>query len=174
MLARFQYLAAQIEGRYGPQTVPASEELLLVADILREVCARTVFDEREFPEAKPGEGILHALAVSPTGGASIYLVSDGVGVSSPPHGHLTWSVIVGIRGVERNTIFRRAEDGERVVEAVSSKDVGPGQVLTLSASEIHATAVAGGQPRFHVHLYGSSLSSLPPFASRCFEARGAV
>lgn len=105
---------------------------------------------------------LHVVAGKP----ALYLVSDGAGVTSPPHGHGTWAVIAGLSGTERNIVYAR-DDAAGVLRPLRSVDVGAGEVLCLRTDAIHATVAAGNRPTFHLHLYGRPLDELPPFASRC-------
>jgi predicted metal-dependent enzyme (double-stranded beta helix superfamily) len=127
-------------------------------------------DTSLFPPARPGEECLYELAVDSQGGPSLYLVSDGVGVSSPPHEHQTWAVIVGIRGSEFNVIYRPAPElGQRCAVVVSECIVGPGDVFAMLPGEIHGIDDARGiHPTYHIHLYGRPLSSLPRLESRLY------
>jgi predicted metal-dependent enzyme (double-stranded beta helix superfamily) len=168
--AALQAFVAQLERRFGSRLDLSPADLLCVAEDLVGLCRGLAFNQLDLPEAGPGQELLHNLAVSPRGGPSIYLVSDGPGVTSRPHEHKTWAVIVGIRGCEINTKFRRVAEDSRQVVAVDSVSVGAGQYLLLLPTEIHATAVVGERATFHLHLYGSALHALPPFQSRCFEA----
>jgi predicted metal-dependent enzyme (double-stranded beta helix superfamily) len=160
--------------RIGPAFEPGPADLRDLSEDLLRLCRKLDFNQLDLPEAGPGQEFLHHLAVSPVGGPSIYLVSDGPGVTSPPHEHKTWAVIVGIRGCEINTRFERLDVGSRQVVAADSVNVGAGQWLLLSPEQIHATAVLGEQATFHLHLYGAALHTLPPFKSRCFEAVSAA
>lgn len=156
--------------RFGRESIPGDADLRRIADGLVRLCHELDVDTLGLPEARPGQEVLHHLAVSPVGGPSAYLVSDGAGVSSPPHEHGTWAVIVGLRGVEINTRFERVAAHSRQVRATETVQVGAGQVLILASSDIHSTEVLGERATCHVHLYGSALGALPPFASRSFEA----
>jgi len=151
---------------YGPD--PSEAQLLEAAGDLLAVCEAQRAFLCTFESAKPGEERLYELAVGSEAVPSIYLVSDGQGLVSPPHEHCTWAVIVGIRGSELNTFFHRPSASSRTVAPEHSIGVGPGEFLTLQAAAIHSTATQGNEATFHVHLYGRPLSMLPPFASRCF------
>ncbi len=161
---------AKLGESFGRESVPGDSDLRRIADELVRLCHELDVDTLGLPQALPGQEVLHELAVSPAGGPSAYLVSDGAGVSSPPHEHGTWAVIVGLRGVETNTRFERVAANSRQVRAIETVQVGAGQVLILSSTDIHVTDVSGERATYHVHLYGSALAVLPPFASRCFEA----
>ncbi len=168
-----QSFVAQLERRFDPRVEPTLADLQLIAEDLLALSRGLDFGHLDVQEAGLGQELVHSLAVSPSGGPSIYLVSDGPDVTSPPHEHKTWAVIVGIRGCELNTKFQRLGATSRQVIAVDSVNVGAGQALVMLPAEIHATSVLGVQATFHLHLYGSALHALPPFTSRCFVASAA-
>jgi predicted metal-dependent enzyme (double-stranded beta helix superfamily) len=119
--------------------------------------------------AAPGQERLHTIAETASGGPALYAVSDGAGVVSAPHEHLTWVVIVGLRGTEVNTLFRRADRSTRGIVYEREVAVGAGDLLVLDAAQIHSTRVEGAASTVHLHLYGRALSALPPFSRRCFD-----
>lgn len=116
-----------------------------------------------------GQELLYPLAVDGAGGPSLYLVSDAPGVMSPPHEHQTWAVIVGLSGVETNTLFAHSAHVHRGLAKVSDVVVGTGDIFCMRASDVHATCVEGAQSSYHLHVYGRPLSRLASFASRCYE-----
>lgn len=126
----------------------------------------TLLAER-YPPAPLGEERLFPLVV--TNGPSLYLVSDGAGVVSPPHHHATWAVIVGLAGVERNTAFEIVSQDPPVATAVSTRDLGAGDSHLMTALQIHGTFVPGNESSYHLHLYGRALNSLASFPARCFS-----
>ncbi len=168
MIPTFQVFAAKLGQQFALNQTPTPEQLQTIAAELLALCQTTVFSAEQYPAAEPGKEQLHALAVSDSGGPSVYLVSDGVGVTSPPHEHQTWAVIVGLRGVERNIQYGRLPGEQRSVAQQGIVDVGAGAYWCLAESDIHATDVVGDQPTYHVHLYGRALAALPAFAQRCF------
>lgn len=134
-----------------------------IAAVLERLARSPHWNGPAWRKASPGDECLHEVAVTP-GLASLYLVSDGAGVVSPPHGHGTWAVIAGIHGNEANMMYRESGDGR--VAAIDRRVVGPGDSLILTASAIHSTEVVGAASTFHLHLYGRPLSELAPFESR--------
>lgn len=148
---------------------PTVHELQSIGDALRQLSAE--IDAAAIGDliAAPGQERLYPIAVSASGGPSLYLVSDGAGTASAPHEHQTWVAIVGLRGLELNTIFRRADTATRAIVREREEAVGPGGLLVLDAAQIHATRVDGEGSTVHLHLYGRALSALPPFPERCFD-----
>jgi len=141
-----------------------------IAERLRIFANSPVWQHASYREAVAGEELLYELALSPRNGPSLYLVSDGAGVVSPPHCHKTWAVIAGIHGHELNHRYTVNSVGRRTVNRAAEANVGPGQVLVLGEEDIHSTEVHGVGPTYHLHLYGLPLHELPAFASRCYLA----
>jgi predicted metal-dependent enzyme (double-stranded beta helix superfamily) len=109
---------------------------------------------------------LHEAAGRP----SLYLVSDGPGVRSDPHGHCTWAVIVGLGGNELNVLYQHDGAVPGTVTPVSETALKAFDALYLPPTAIHATLAADDVPTYHLHLYGRPLRELPPYPSRCFVA----
>ena len=147
---------------------PGSATLAEIAERLGEFARSPVWLANPFRKAAAGEELVYELAVRAGGHPSLYLVSDGAKVTSPPHCHGTWAIIVGIRGQELNHRYTLQSAEERTVARGSAVAVGPGQVLTLDRDAIHSTEVQGNSATFHLHLYGKALNELPSFQSRRF------
>lgn len=158
----------RVQGMLLPAS-PSEEQLGIVAEALCRLACSPAWQHCPYHEAVAGEELLYELAVSADNGPSLYLVSDGATVVSPPHGHGTWAVIVGIRGREVNHLYVVSAGDDRVVVRTSTVEIGPGEALVLSPREIHSTAVAGDHATFHLHLYAQPLHSLPSFESRCYS-----
>ena len=127
-----------------------------------------LLDREQYPVAEPGQELVYPL-LEKQDGPSIYLVSDGPGTSSPPHEHQTWALIAGIDGHELNTYYSVNGPGTREVTSIAALTIGPGEFVVLDPSTIHATSVAGAASTYHLHLYGRSLTSLPPFSLRTYQ-----
>jgi predicted metal-dependent enzyme (double-stranded beta helix superfamily) len=168
-------LALRVIAEFLTRTVTAlhrrgvsEASLAAVAEDLRRLAAELALPPADFPPAGPGQERVYELAEDPGGGAALYLVSDAPCTVSPPHEHLTWAVIVGIRGVEANTLYRITDPERREVEVCGEAAVGAGQALVLPEGAIHSTAVLGPTATYHLHLYGKPLRSLPPFGERTY------
>jgi len=159
-----------VQRLHALQQQPA--DLLDIADRLLLFANSSAWHTAPYRQAVQGEELLYELVRSEGNGPSLYLVSDGEGVVSPPHCHGTWAVIAGIRGQELNYRYTVQSSEKRTAVRVGEVEVGPGQVLTLGAEDIHSTEVSDGGPTFHLHLYGRSLNELPSFESRCYTVAG--
>jgi predicted metal-dependent enzyme (double-stranded beta helix superfamily) len=143
-----------------------SDALSLLAQDLAALGTRLQPDR--FPRAQPGEELVYPL-IEQSQGPSLYIVSDGVGTSSPPHEHQTWALIVGLAGNEMNTFYSLSTAEPDVPIPAHRRNVSAGDFVVLDSSAIHSTSVAGTEPTYHLHLYGRALSSLPPFAARSYQ-----
>lgn len=154
-------------------TDPEYSQLQPMGQALKSICMAKGFATGLFRQADPGEELMYPLSVDPNGGPSAYLVSDGIGVDTPPHDHHTWAVIVGLRGTEYHLFYRRLDNTSHTVINTAECAVATGDILVMEKSEVHAIDAGRGQhPTWHVHLYGRAQSKLPDFASRCYEVSG--
>lgn len=159
-----------IDARFSGTTL-TPEQLQLIAKELLDFCTEVSWDPSNYRPANLGEALLYELAVHSQGGPSLYLVSDGVGVSTPPHERQTWAVIVGIQGEEYNILYRTGNTREKEVSRIAECRIGPGDVFVMEPHDIHAIDdTRGKHPTYHVHLYGCPLASLSSFESRCYVA----
>jgi len=95
-----------------------------------------------------------------------YSIIGGVwrpGQSTPIHDHLTWALIGVYGGEERETLFRRVDDGsdpkkarlERVDERTNKK----GHVTVLGHSGIHRVDNVSLKAAFSIHIYGRDIGN---------------
>ena len=163
------YMSAQ-----GNLDEPSKEQLDSIAQRLVQLATNPDWQKCTYRLANPHEELLYELAVSPNHGPSLYLVSDGQFVASPPHEHNTWAVIAGIRGNEINRIYKIQSISPKVAFELAVVEIRYGESLILRTNEIHSTEVNSSGASFHLHLYGRPLHTLPSLDSRTYRiARGA-
>jgi predicted metal-dependent enzyme (double-stranded beta helix superfamily) len=83
------------------------------------------------------------------------------GQTTPIHDHLTWVVIGTYEGEERETLYRRTDDGynpsfaklEKVKERVNQK----GDVTVLGEAGIHRVDNISDKPLWSIHVYGRDI-----------------
>jgi predicted metal-dependent enzyme (double-stranded beta helix superfamily) len=92
--------------------------------------------------SEPGLAVLHTV-VNP-------------GFVSPPHEHRTWAVIGVYEGQEDNTFYRLMADSRRI-EQTGSRNLKPGEVLTLDPDAIHRIANPLGSKLIALHVYGKNI-----------------
>ena len=111
---------------------------------------------------KYGMGDLE-LYQAPDDGLLIVLGAWQSGHGVPPHDHGTWAVVVGIEGNERNTLWRRLDDGGQPghaeIEAQEATLVSPGVVFAMAGDDIHSVRNDGEDVSYTPHVYGRNLES---------------
>ena len=157
----------------NPGASPAAGELAGVGRLLQDLAKSVDWNALQMRYATGNEELLYPLHVAP-GQPALYLVSDGPGVTSAPHGHGTWAVIVGLSGNELNTLYERSPVTCGSVRALRNVEIKAYDVLHLPADAIHATRAMDDVPTFHLHLYGKPLTELPPYPTRCYATAQAV
>ena len=80
------------------------------------------------------------------------------GRRTPPHDHGTWAAILMLSGQEKNTLYRRAQEGLRTASEVALER---GAILPMRAETAHVAECVGGEPALGLHVYGGDLLELP-------------
>ena len=80
------------------------------------------------------------------------------GRRTPPHDHGTWAVILDLSGRERNTLYRRTEQGLRTASEVTLER---GAILPMRAETAHVAECVGDEPAVGLHVYGGDILELP-------------
>lgn len=87
----------------------------------------------------------------------------------PPHDHGTWAVVAGVKGLERNTLWRRQDDGSHAepdyaeVAPVSHADITLGDVIAMSPADIHTVENVGEGVSLSLHTYGKNPNTTDRF-----------
>lgn len=77
------------------------------------------------------------------------------GRRTPPHNHGTWAAILVLSGKEKNTLYKRGDDGELV--KVGEKILERGSVLPMPADVIHVVECLTDEPAVGLHVYGADV-----------------
>ena len=153
----------QVRAIIGAALEPTTQQLEQVATCLRQLAAHEgLFPDVHFPG--PDEGVaetLYLLSEDEDLNNALYLYRPAPGMSTPPHDHSTWAVIVGIEGEEPNTVWQPATAPDTGLQIAQRFSVGPGQSACFTHDQIHSIAIAGERAIKHLHLYGHSLLDLP-------------
>lgn len=118
-----------------------------------------LFPFEHFPVEPDRVTPFYRLAEDGDGGFALYAAVGLPGKRQLPHDHTTWAVIAGVRGIERNIVYRRVSAKNAAVAALEEQrtvDVTAGTAVTLANDDIHTTALLGDQPSLHLHFYGLS------------------
>jgi len=105
---------------------------------------------------------VHLLHEEPDHTLAIFAISWLPGRGAPPHNHATWAVVAGVDGPERNTFWKRVDDGSRpghaeIVQS-ASKTFGEGEVVSLLPDGIHSVVNETDRVTMSLHLYGKHLN----------------
>ena len=81
---------------------------------------------------------------------------------TPPHNHKTWGVVVGVESEERETWWRRLDDGSKPgyaeLERQTENTVGPGQVSGVLPEDIHTVWNHSDKVSLSLHTYGKHIN----------------
>jgi predicted metal-dependent enzyme (double-stranded beta helix superfamily) len=93
---------------------------------------------------------------------AIFAIAWLPGRGAPPHNHGTWAVVAGVDGPEKNTFWKRLDDGSRpgYAEIISEGErlFGPGEVVSFLPDDIHSVMNESEQVTVSLHLYGKHLN----------------
>lgn len=80
------------------------------------------------------------------------------GQTTPIHDHLTWAVVGMYEGEERESLFRRTDDGSNLskakLELAGERINGKGHVTVLGEAGIHRIDNISSKPSLSIHMYG--------------------
>ncbi len=83
--------------------------------------------------------------------------------TTPIHDHLTWAVVGVCEGEERESIFRRTDDGSNHrkanLELVSERINTKGHVTVLGKAGIHRIDNVSNKPSLSIHMYGLDIGT---------------
>ena len=137
--------------------------LAMIRDEMIALAARSeLFPPEEFPLG-PGRGErFEVLSVDPDGRFELYLEVADKSLSTPPHDHTTWAVVVGIRGLELNRLYEGdgGPAGEAPLKVREEVPVKPGAGVCMMPGDFHSIHMDEGTLNMHLHLYGLCFAKL--------------
>jgi predicted metal-dependent enzyme (double-stranded beta helix superfamily) len=112
-------------------------------------------------DAEQGFGV-HLLHEERDHTLAVFAIAWLPGRGAPPHNHGTWAVVAGVDGPERNTFWKRLDDGSRpgYAEIISEGErlFGPGEVVAFLPDDIHSVTNETEQVTVSSHVYGKHLN----------------
>ena len=112
-------------------------------------------------DAEQGFGA-HLLHEEPDHRLAIFAGAWLPGRGAPPHNHGTWAVVVGVDGVDKNTLWRRLDDGSRpghaLIRRAGDRELGPGDVATFMPDSIHSVVNETARVTLSLHVYGKHVN----------------
>ncbi len=116
---------------------------------------------------QPGDGpyTQYVLLRDPDGSCSIVVLVIRPGVALPVHNQGAWAVAGVYKGQERETWFRRLDDGGtpgRAQLAVERTFVHQrGTVSVVPDGQVHMVEALGDEPAISIHIYGTDIVTQP-------------
>jgi predicted metal-dependent enzyme (double-stranded beta helix superfamily) len=135
----------------------------LVRPMARELALARTWLERAHYTCDPTQGFgIHVLHEEPDHTLFVIAAAWLPGRGVAPHNHGTWAVVAGVDGAERNTFWKRLDDGSRPgyakISKVAEKDFDAGDVLTLLPETIHSVRNETDAVTVSLHTYGYNLN----------------
>ena len=101
----------------------------------------------------------HLIAENPDHTLAVIITSWPSYRETPPHDHDTWAVIGSIKGVEKNTLWQRHDDGSNPQYAKitrgSATTCKPGDIITMHSHDIHSVVNPNDDEiSVSLHIYG--------------------
>jgi predicted metal-dependent enzyme (double-stranded beta helix superfamily) len=89
---------------------------------------------------------------------SLLKVRFPVGRRTPPHNHGTWAAILVLSGSERNSLYKRNDDGSLSYQR--AVDLEAGSVVFMPADAVHVAECTSDDPAIGLHVYGGNVLGL--------------
>ncbi len=80
------------------------------------------------------------------------------GRRTPPHDHGTWAAILVLKGSEKNTVYKRNDDGSLTYER--SVDLGQGDIVFMPSGAVHVAECTSDDAAIGLHVYGGNVLGL--------------
>jgi predicted metal-dependent enzyme (double-stranded beta helix superfamily) len=131
----------------------------------KKLVATLVQSDEWLPEAfarpHPEHYQQYLLYADPLNRLSIVSFVWGPGQKTPVHDHLTWGIVGGLRGEERETVYKQEADGR--FTATGSGVLKPGGVTAVSPTigDYHEVANnLSDRPSISIHVYGKNIGQV--------------
>ena len=115
-----------------------------------------LFPEEDFPIPEGAGETFDRLSIDDDGRFELYIEIADRHVTTPPHNHTTWAVVVGIRGLELNRLYEGVGGpmGEAPPRVAREVEVKRGTGVCLMPDDYHSIHMEAGVLNMHLHLYG--------------------
>lgn len=126
---------------------------------VRQLIMNSYWVRTQFLEPSPKTGVSLLTLYDEIGyPLTIQNVMAVPGVVSPIHNHGTWGVVAIIKGQEKHTFWRRAQDPafpDRI-ESVGKQIFSAGEIVSFAPKAIHQVEAIGEEPVLTFQLYGDT------------------
>ncbi len=140
-------------------TKPSEERILTDG---RALVARLVESDEWLPDAfakpHPDHYQQYLLYADPLDRLSVVSFVWGPGQKTPLHDHLTWGLVGGLRGRERETTYARRPDGGYAQTGSGVLDAGETTVVSPAIGDVHEVANdLDDRASISIHVYGANI-----------------
>ena len=134
-----------------------------VTPLAQRFAADSSWRDDKYYETDEEQGIgFHLLHEEPDHTLAVFAISWLPGKGVGPHNHRTWSVVIGVDGIELNTFWKRTDDGNEpgfaTIEETARRNIGHGDVIGMDGDAIHSVLNDGDQTTLSLHVYGLHLN----------------
>jgi predicted metal-dependent enzyme (double-stranded beta helix superfamily) len=134
-----------------------------VRPLAQKLAASKAWLEPKHYRCDPDQGFgAHLLHEEPDHTLAVFAAAWLPGRGAPPHSHGTWAVVVGVDGPEKNTFWRRLDDGSRPgyaeIREAGDRVFGPGDVVTFQPDSIHSVLNETDRVTVSLHVYGKHVN----------------
>jgi predicted metal-dependent enzyme (double-stranded beta helix superfamily) len=145
------------------QTQDPREIITRVSPIVRRLALAKEWLQPHYFECDAEQGFgVHLLHEELDHTLAVFAIAWLPARGAPPHNHGTWAVVAGVDGPEKNTFWKRLDDGSRpgYAEIISEGEhlFGPGEVVAFLPDDIHSVANETDQVTLSLHVYGKHLN----------------
>jgi len=117
----------------------------------------------EHRQCNPEQGFgVHLLHEEPDHDLAVFVIAWLPDRGTLPHNHKTWAVVVGLEGQERESSWRRRDDGSRPghaeIERSGERLMREGDVSVCLPEDIHSVWNCGGATSLSLHTYGRHIN----------------
>jgi 3-mercaptopropionate dioxygenase len=134
-----------------------------IQPLFAELLADKTFLAEEHRCVVPNKFAQYAIYRAPERSLSLMSMVVPPGETTPVHDHLAWGLVGVYQGVQRETIYRRLDDGAKPrfaeLEQVGERVLKPGDITTLLPpdGDIHQIETISDEPSISIHLLGNDI-----------------
>ena len=141
------------------ETNPSEEKILVEG---KKLVATLVSSDEWLPDAfakpHPDHYQQYLLYADPLDRLSIVSFVWGPGQKTPVHDHLTWGIVGGLRGEERETTFQKQTDGRYKASGTGVLKVGEVTAVSPAIGDVHEVSInLSYRPSISIHVYGKNI-----------------
>ena len=134
-----------------------------VRPLARKLASTPGFMKDEYWKCNEEQGFsLHILHEEDNHDLAVFVASWLPDRGTLAHNHKTWAVVVGMHGQERETEWRRMDDGSKPgyakLERIGERVMTAGDVSTCMPEDIHTVWNGGEDVAISLHTYGRHIN----------------